>query len=83
MAEWKRRYAIIFETREIEEIRKDYFSGKWISKAELEILLNYEESQFIEEYNRLKKDYNDLLTSFNMNALSNYQLLERKYQGKM
>lgn len=83
LAEIKRKYYIIFETRNIEEVRKDYFSGKWISKNELERLVEYEESQFIKEYEKLKNDYNDLLKSFNMNALSNYALLERKFQGNL
>ena len=79
----KRFYHIIFDEREIEEIRKDYFDGLWISKEELIRLLEYEEQQFIENYKNLQKDYNDMLSYFNMNSLSNYSLLERKYQGTL
>lgn len=79
----KRFYHIIFNKRNIEEIRKDYFEERWISKEELVRLLEHEEKQFIENYTTLQKDYNDMLKYFNMNALSNYSLLERKYQGTL
>lgn len=79
----KRFYHIIFDERDIEEIRKDYFEERWISKEELIRLFEYEEQQFIEHYKNLQKDYNDMLSYFNMNALSNYTLLERKYQGSL
>jgi hypothetical protein len=79
----KRFYNIIFNQRAIEEIRKDYFGGLWISKEELVRLLEYEEKQFIQNYSNLQREYNDMLSYFNMNALSNYTLLERKYQGTL
>jgi hypothetical protein len=79
----KRFYNIIFNQRAIEEIRKDYFGGLWISKEELIRLLEYEEKQFIQNYSNLQKEHNDMLSYFNMNALSNYTLLERKYQGTL
>jgi hypothetical protein len=81
--ETKRIYNIIFEERDIENVRKDYFDNKWISKSELLRLIEHEEKSFIKEYDRLKQEYNDLLNSFNMNALANYSLLERKMQGKL
>lgn len=79
----KRIYDILFNTRDVEEIRQDYFSNKWISKEELIRLLEYEETQFIKTYSELQNQYNDLLKYFNMNSLSNYYLLERKEQGKL
>lgn len=79
----KRFYHIVFDERDIEEIRKDYFDGLWISKEELTRLLEYEEKQFVEAYHSLQKEYTDMLSYFNMNALSNYTLLERKYQGSL
>ena len=79
----KRFYNIIFNERDIEQIREDYFNNLWISKEELSRLLEYEEKQFIENYSNLQKDYNDMLSYFNMNSLSNYALLERKYQGSL
>lgn len=82
-AEIKRIFTIVFEQRDIEIIREDHFSGKWISKAELIQLIEHEENQFIITYSALQKDYHDLLQSFNLNSLSNYQLLERKMQGKL
>lgn len=78
-----RIYNIIFNDRDIENIRKDYFDNKWISKSELIRLLEYEESQFIKTYSDLQQQYNDVLKYFNMNSLSNYVLLERKEQGKL
>ena len=79
----KRIYDILFNTRDVEEIRQDYFNNKWISKEELIRLLEYEETQFIKTYSELQNQYNDLLKYFNMNSLSNYSLLERKEQGKL
>lgn len=81
--ETKRRYNIIFEERDIQNIRNDYLDYKWISKEELHRLKEWETSQFIMMYNELKGQYQDLLSNFNMNALSNYELLERKKQGKL
>lgn len=83
LAETKRIFKIIFDTRDLETIRSDFFSHKWISKEELSRLIIYEEEQFIVEYTRLRQDYQDLLSSFNLNALSNYELLERKMQGQL
>lgn len=79
----KRIYDILFNTRDIEKIRQDYFNNAWISKEELTRLLEYEETQFIKSYSELQNQYNDLLKYFNMNSLSNYSLLERKEQGKL
>lgn len=79
----KRIYNIIFNDRDIEQIRKDYFDNLWISKSELYRLLEYEENQFINNYSQLQNQYNDMLKYFNMNSLSNYRLLERKEQGNL
>jgi hypothetical protein len=81
--EFKRRWNIIFEERSIEDIRNDYLRGLWISKEELMRLKEWETQEFIKEYQLLRGQYLDLLSGFNMNALSNYHLLERKNQGKM
>ena len=83
LAESKRIFSIYFDDRDIEKIRLDYFSHKWISREELIRLIDYEEQQFIEQYSKIQKDYHDLLSSFNLNALSNYELLERKMQGTL
>jgi hypothetical protein len=79
----KRIYDILFNIRDIEVIRSDYFSKKWISKNELIRLLDYEEKQFVIAYTQLQKEHVDMLSSFNMNSLSNYELLERKYQSQL
>ena len=78
-----RIYDIIFNTRDIEQVRIDYFEHKWISKEELARLLEHEEQQFVAAYGMLQAQYNDLLSSFSMNAMSNYSLLERKMQGTL
>lgn len=83
LAECVRIYHIIFETRDIEIIRKDFYAHKWISKSELLILKEYEIREFIKEYEQLRNQYKDLLGGFNLNALSNYSLLERREQGKL
>lgn len=79
----KRVYDILFNIRDIETIRNDYFSKKWISKSELIRLIDYEEKQFVIAYSQLHKEHVDMLSSFNINSMSNYELLERKYQGKL
>ena len=83
LPEFRRRYQVIFETRDIERVRDDYFSDRWISKEELDRLLRYEEAQFVQAYGELQANYRDVLSYFNMNSLSNYALLERKNQGKL
>lgn len=83
LAELKRKFNVIFEHRSIEDIRNDYLLRLWISKSELTRLKEWETHEFIREYKQLSDQYNDLLSGFNMNALSNYALLERKNQGKM
>lgn len=82
-AKTRRLYSIIFDTRDIEIVRQDYFAHRWISKEELVRLLEYEEQQFIQSYTALQQQHNDLLNSFSMNAMANYSLLERKLQGTM
>ena len=81
--EFRRRWNIVFEERPIDVIRQDYLTGAWISKEELIRLKEWETQEFIKEYELLRSQYIDLLSGFNMNALSNYHLLERKNQGKM
>ncbi len=83
LVEVRRRWNVVFEERSMEDIRNDYLKGLWISKEELIRLKEWETQEFIKEYELLRSQYVDLLSGFNMNALSNYHLLERKNQGKM
>jgi len=81
--EFIRRYHIIFDTRDIQEIRQDYFEKKWLSKEELYRFIEHEEQDFVKEYTYLQQQHLDLLNGFNLNALANYRLLERREQGKL
>jgi len=79
----KRIYNIIFENRDLTDIQNDYYLNKWISKSELEKLFEFEKIQLLEAYKEKEQESIDLLKSFNMNSLSNYEALERKYQGSL
>lgn len=76
-----RIYNIIFEFREIDIIRSDYLTHKWISKKEIELLFNTDINLLGEKYLASLQDYNDLLEGFNLNAMRNYELLEHKFQN--
>jgi hypothetical protein len=77
----KRIYSSIFEQRDIEVIRQDYYNGQWISKAELHRLFEQEKEELAKIAVTAQKDYSDLLSGFNLNAMRNYEMLEKKYQG--
>ena len=79
----KRLYNIIFENRELTTIQDDYHLNKWISKSELEKLFEFEKMQLLQAYKEKEQEFQDLMRSFNMNSLSNYEALERKYQGSL
>lgn len=79
----KRYYNIFFEDRSPEIIQEDYHANKWISKAELQILLEYEKYQLLKVIHDKENEYSDLLSSFNLNSYSSYKALEKKYQGKL
>lgn len=79
----RRIYDILFETRSIDIIRSDFYNNLWISKEELLRLHEQEKIELLEEIAKKTAEYTDLLSSFSLNALSNYELSERKYQGKL
>lgn len=90
LAEAKRIYNIIFETRPIEIIQKDFYEHKWISKLELQALFEWEKIQLLElcqkkdkEIQNKEEEYNLLLGNYNTTALHSYALMERKFQGKL
>lgn len=83
LANIKRYYNIFFEDRNPEIIQEDYHADKWISKAELQILLEYEKFQLLKVIADKDKELNDLMASFNLNSYSSYVALEKKYQGKL
>lgn len=83
-AEAKRRYNSIFEERMLSEIDDDYKAKKWISRAELTRLLTHRLAIAENAINAARRDYNDLLSSFNLNSMENFntgltkQLLHNK-----
>jgi hypothetical protein len=74
----KRYYNIIFNTRDIEIIRSDYFDKKWISKEEMHRLIEHEEKSFIRVYGELQTQYQDLLQFFNTYSPRNIQETYKK-----
>lgn len=64
--ELKRRYNIIFETRDLETIRKDYYTEKWISKEELGRLFVSEMTEVTQWALREQADKNAILENFNL-----------------
>jgi len=74
----KRYYDIIFNIRDIEVVREDYFSKKWISKEEMHRLIEHEEKSFIQVYSELQTQYQDLLQFFNTYSLRNIQETYKK-----
>ncbi len=64
--ELKRRYNIIFETRDLETIRKDFYAEKWISKEELGRLFVSEMEQITQWALREQADKNAILENFNL-----------------
>jgi hypothetical protein len=62
---------------------KDYYENKWISKSELQKLFEHEKKELIAVATEYRDQYNDLVSGFNINAMQNYELLERKFQGKI
>lgn len=81
--ELKRIYNIIFENRPVDDIRKDYYNNKWISKSELEKLLTYETTELTKMVLVEREMYNSLLEGFNLSAMKNAQIYEtRALQAK-
>jgi hypothetical protein len=48
----------------------------------MEILFKSEMGELVAVAAEYQRQYNELLSSFNLNALHNYELLEQRYQGK-
>lgn len=86
MVEIKRKWNSLFEPREISKIRDDFYNKKWISKEEMLLLLEkteFEKIELIRIIEQTRSDYDRLLSSFNLNALASYELLERQKQGTL
>jgi hypothetical protein len=83
LANLKRLYFVFFENRKPEDIQNDYHSGKWISKSELKILLEFEKSQMLAIIQTKENHVQDLMKSFNLNSFASYSALEKKYQSKL
>ncbi len=82
LAKFKRTYSSIFEERNIDIIRQDYYNNLWISKAELSKLFKYETAELANTAINAQNEYKDLLSGFNLNAMQNYEILEKKFQGR-
>jgi DNA-binding transcriptional regulator WhiA len=78
-----RRYASIFENRKVADIQEDYYSGKWISKGDLQEMYEFEKKEILSAYQDIKQEMYDLKESFNLNAFANYKRLEHKERGQM
>jgi hypothetical protein len=72
LAELRRRYIIIFETRDLETIRKDYYDRQWISKEELGRLFVYEVEQLTAWALRERADKNAVIEGFNLATMRNH-----------
>ena len=79
LAELKRIYNIVFEYRPVTDIRNDYYSHRWISKRELEILFETEKQELTAFAKRMmdasakaQEDYNHLMGGFNLATHRNY-----------
>jgi hypothetical protein len=78
LVEFKRRWSIIFETRELEIIRQDFYDKKWISKEETVRLMEYEIQQLTEWALKERKDKDIILENFNMSMMNAYYMAEEK-----
>lgn len=74
----KRIYNIIFETRELEEIRVDYYAARWISKEELKRLMKYEIDQLTDILIKEKENSKILFENFNLATMRNSYEVEEK-----
>ncbi len=74
----KRIYHIIFENRELETIRSDFYNDLWISKKELQRLFQYEIDQLVQWAVRERDDKNLLLSHFNIGTMRAYYELEER-----
>jgi hypothetical protein len=74
----KRIYNIIFETRDLEEIRADYYAAKWISKEELRRLMKYEIEQLTNLLIAEKDSSKILFENFNLATMRNSFDIEEK-----
>jgi hypothetical protein len=81
--ESKRIYQSIFEDRLVADIQTDYYTDKWISKSDLLKMYEFEKTELYKIYSETKQDLHDLKQSFNLNAMANYERLERHEQGKI
>jgi len=78
LIELKRIYNILFEIRDIQTVRSDFFDKKWISKSELERLFLYETEELAKMVIREQENYNFLLEGFNLSAEKNARIFESK-----
>lgn len=72
LVEAKRRYTIIFESRPVETIIADFYMRRWISKAELLKMHRHQYNELLDRLEQSIQDYNDLMASFNLQSMHNF-----------
>lgn len=77
-AKVKRIYEIFFEHRDLEIIRKDYYSDQWISKNEMHKLMVYEITQLMQLLHREREDRQQLMSHFNLATMGAFYEAEDK-----
>lgn len=74
----KRIYEIYFENRDIEIIREDFYSGKFVSKEEMRILFA-SELKYLTDLVLFERDnYNKLFENFRIGTMGAYYAAEEK-----
>lgn len=78
LVELRRRFNIIFETRDLETIRSDFYTQKWISKEEMRRLFVSEIEQVTQWALRERAEKNSLLENFRLGTMQSYYEAEEK-----
>lgn len=78
LVELRRRFNIIFETRDLEIIRSDFYTQKWISKEEMRRLFFSEIEQVTQWALREREEKNSLMENFRLGTMQSYYEAEEK-----
>jgi hypothetical protein len=78
LVEFRRRFNIIFESRDLEIIRSDFYTQKWISKEEMRRLFVSEIEQVTQWALREREEKNSLLENFRLATMQSYYEAEEK-----
>ncbi len=74
----RRWYRIIFEHRDLNEIRDDYYAGRWISKSELDKIHRADAIEFLKILEKERADRQELINRFNSTIDNLYLEAENK-----